>query len=116
MEYLLNAIVVLHFLGLAALIGGFLVQIKSKPRVVNHAMFDGALTQLVTGLILVGMTSALDDFPAPDNAKIAVKLLIVLVIVALVAVNRKKPEITTTVWGLIGGLAILNVVIAVFWH
>ncbi|MDQ1249250.1 MAG: hypothetical protein QG597_3624, partial [Actinomycetota bacterium] len=43
MEFLEHVLVVLHFLGLAALIGGFLVQIKDSPRVVNNAMFHGAL-------------------------------------------------------------------------
>ena len=121
LEYLFNTIVVLHFLGLAALIGGFLVQIKSHPRQIYHAMFDGALTLLVTGLLLVGLLYPLsssdpDEFSTPNNAKIAVKLSIVLIVVVLTAVNRKKPEITTAIWGLIGGLSILNVVIAVFWH
>ena len=121
MGYLFEAIVVLHFLGLAALIGGFLVQIKDSTRVVNMAMFHGALTQFVTGLLLVGLSYPLnasdpEEYGLPDNAKIAVKFVILLVILALVLVNRKKPSIPTGVWGAIGGLAILNVIIAVFWH
>lgn len=117
----MNALVVLHFLGLASLIGGFLVQIKQTPRVVNNAMFHGALTQLVTGVLLVGLTYPLNksnpgEYALPDNAKITVKLIILLIILALILINRKKPQITNGVWGAIGGLAILNVVIAVFWN
>jgi hypothetical protein len=37
------------------------------------------------------------------------------VILGLVLANRKKDQISNAVWGLIGGLAILNVVIAVLW-
>ena len=121
MGILLNVLIVLHFLGLASLIGGFLVQIKSDPRVVNNAMFHGALTQLVTGLLLVGIayplhSSNAEEYPLPDNAKIAVKFVVLLIVFGLILANRKKPSISAGVWGAIGGLAILNVIIAVFWQ
>lgn len=118
MSFVYNILVILHFLGLAALIGGFIVQITSKPRVVNRAMVDGALTQLVTGLLLVGLLYPLHEsqgWALPNNAKIAVKLTILLVVLGLVLANRKKDEISTGIWGLIGGLAIANVAIAVLW-
>ncbi len=113
MSIVFNILVILHFLGLASLIGGFLVQIKTSPREVNMAMFHGALTQLVTGVLLVGLSYPLhksdpEEYGLPDNAKIAVKLL-------FLRANRKKPSITTGVWATIGGLAILNVCIAVVW-
>jgi hypothetical protein len=115
-----NLLVILHFLGLASLIGGFLVQISSSPRVVNNAMLHGALTQLVTGVLLVGLSYPLHDgdpeeWALPDNAKIGVKFVILLVVLGLILANRKKESISTAVWGLIGGLAIANVVIAVLW-
>lgn len=115
MDLVYNLIVILHFIGLASLIGGFLVQIKSSPREVNNAMFHGALTQLVTGLLLVGLAYPMGNGDSIDNAKIAVKLVILLIITALILVNRKKPEISTGIWGAIGGLAIANVAIAVLW-
>jgi hypothetical protein len=117
---LYNLLVILHFLGLAALIGGFVVQISTTPRVVNNAMFHGALTQLVTGVLLVGLRYPLhdsdpDEWALPDNAKIGVKFVILLVVLGLILANRKKESISNAVWGLIGGLAIANVVIAVLW-
>ena len=121
MSFVYNVLVVLHFIGLASLIGGFLVQISTSPRVVNNAMFHGALTQLVTGVLLVGLSYPLHDsdpaeYDLPDNAKIGVKFVILLVILGLILANRKKPQISNAVWGLIGGLAIVNVVIAVMWN
>lgn len=120
MSFIVSCLVVLHFLGLASLIGGFLVQIKTTPRVINNAMFHGILTQLVTGILLVGlaypMHSSDPASPLPDNAKIAVKLLVALVVFLVILVNRKKPSITTATWAAIGGLSILNVIIAVFWQ
>jgi len=113
MEFVENSLLVLHFIGLASLLGGFLVQITSQPRVVNNAMLHGVLTQLVTGLLLVGVLESEDV--EVDQAKVGVKLVVLLVIGALVLLNRGKDAISAAVWGLIGGLTVLNVVIAVFW-
>ena len=120
MEIVEKVLVVLHFLGLASLIGGFLVQMSSSQRGINNAMFHGALTQLVTGVLLVGLRYPLhnadpDEWALPDNAKIGVKFVILLVILGLILANRKKESISNAVWGAIGGLAIANVVIAVLW-
>ena len=113
MELVEKTLVVLHFVGLASLLGGFLVQMSSSPRVVNPAMFHGALTQLVTGLLLVGVLESMDE--TVDNAKIGAKLFVLLVVLGLVVANRKKDAVSTAVWGAIGGLTLLNVVLAVFW-
>ncbi len=120
MSLVYNLLVILHFLGLASLIGGFLVQISTSPRVVNNAMLHGALTQLVTGVLLVGMRYPLhnsdpEQWALPDNAKIGVKFVILLVVLGLILANRKKDAISNAVWAAIGGLAIANVVIAVLW-
>ena len=115
MEFLEHTLVVLHFIGLASLLGGFLVQIKTSPRVVNNAMVHGIITQLVTGVLLVGIAEA-DDADV-DHAKIGVKLA--------VAVDRggarlRQPQARrarrTGAWALIGGLTIANIVVAVFWR
>ena len=58
MQLVYNLLVVLHFIGLASLLGGFLVQMSSPTKVVNPAMLHGALTQLVTGLAMVGMAES----------------------------------------------------------
>lgn len=120
MSFVYDLLVILHFLGLASLIGGFLVQLRTTPRVVNNAMFHGALTQLVTGVLLVGLRYPLhnadpDEWGLPDNAKIAVKFTILLVVLGLILANRRKESISNGVWAAIGGLSIVNVVIAVLW-
>ena len=113
MEILKDVILILHFLGLAAIIGGFLVQTRSAEKSIHAAMLHGAFTQLATGLILVGLNEALDH--GVDNAKIGVKLLITLVVTVLAWVYRKKHPVPTAVWAAVGGLAILNVAVAVLW-
>jgi hypothetical protein len=115
-EIVYDLLVVLHFIGLASLIGGWLVQLRAPQRRVLPAMVHGALTQLVTGVALVGLgesVPALDE--AFDYAKIGTKLVIVLVVTVLVWVNRRKEAIPTGLFLLIGGLSIANVAIAVLW-
>ncbi len=118
MEILHNILVVLHFIGLASLLGGFLVQMKSfktKTAVINPAILHGALTQLVTGLALVGVAEMDADGGPLNYAKIGVKLTVLLVIYALALANRKKSSVATPVIGAIGALTILNIILAVFW-
>lgn len=113
MELLFKAMLVLHFIGIGALLGSFLVQMK-PPRRITPGFLHGALTMLVTGVAMVGLIYPLGG--EPDNAKITVKLGVLLVIFGLVLANRKKEEISTAVWGAIGGLTILNIILAVYWH
>jgi hypothetical protein len=117
MDFVHDVLTFLHFVGFAALFGGFFTQIKTQTPVVNNAMLHGALTQLVTGLLLVGLADGIrdDDFTV-DHAKIGVKLVVVLVITALIWINRKKPAISRGTFFAIGGLTLLNTIVAVFWH
>lgn len=119
MEFVFNLIVILHFVGLALLLGAFLVQVASPEKTVTRWMWDGALTQLVTGVAMVGMISAglLGDEEAEElnHVKIAVKLVIVLVIAVLAFVGKKRPAPQVGLWAAIGLLTLANVAIAVLW-
>ena len=118
-EFVFHLIVVLHFVGLALLLGAFLVQVKSPEKTVTRWMWDGALTQVVTGLIMVGMISSglLGDAEKAElnDTKIGVKLAIVIVIAILAFVGKKRPAPQVGLWATIGLLTLANVVIAVFW-
>ncbi|NCT92512.1 hypothetical protein GXB85_16370 [Cellulomonas sp. APG4] len=111
MDIVRDLMLVLHFVGLASLLGGFLVQMKSRTKRVEAAMFHGALTQLVTGLALVGIAEAGDA--DVNHMKVGLKLVVLVAITALVLVGRRKESVSTGVWGAIGGLTLVNVVIAV---
>ncbi|MFB6726109.1 hypothetical protein ACFCV3_38415 [Kribbella sp. NPDC056345] len=116
MDFLHHVLTFLHLIGFAALFGGFFTQLKTKTPVVNSAMLHGALTQLVTGVLLVGLASGIkdDDFTV-NNTKVGVKLVIVLVITGLLFAYRKKPALTRGTFFAIGGLTVVNTAIAVFW-
>ena len=114
-------LVVLHLVGLSALLGGFLVQIKAlraKTAEILPAIVHGAWTALLTGLLLVGVREwelALDGGYDVDHSKIAIKSVVALIVVVLVMLNRKKKPVSGSILGTIGGLTFLNVVLAVFW-
>lgn len=118
METVYNIVLVLHFVGLALLLGAFLVQVKDPNKTVTRWMWDGALTQLLTGLIMVGMVSggALGDEAKEyvDNTKIGIKLAVVIVIAVLAFIGKKKPAPQVGLWAAIGLLTLANVVVAVF--
>jgi hypothetical protein len=115
-EILRQVLLFIHFLGLASLLGGLLVQMKGPERRILAAILHGALTQLVSGVLLVGVLEGLDDPAHPVNhVKIGVKLLIVLVITVLAWLNRKKPVISNGLFFGLTGLTLVNVAVAVFW-
>ena len=117
METLIGIFVILHFVGLASLLGGVLVQLKDviagKGRIVA-AMFHGALTQLVTGIVLVGLVEANGE--DVNYAKITTKLVVLIIITIMVMMYRKKMSVASWVIWAIGGLTLANVAIAVLWH
>jgi uncharacterized membrane protein len=106
-------LLVLHLIALAAVVVGLLRQIPAETKGVDALIAHGATTQLVTGLLLVGVLEA-DDADV-NHVKIAVKLLVSLAVVGLAHANRRKPSIPTGLfWGLVG-LELVNVVVALAW-
>ncbi len=125
MDVLRSFFLVAHFIGLAAIIGPFLLQARWKGQYAFPVVLGGAITQLVTGLVLVGLTemrAAQLDFEV-DHVKVAVKLVIgiIIVVVALLGFLKQReseggggrellPFFHTA-----GGLALVNTALAVFW-
>ena len=91
MEILKLVLVAAHFLGMAAIVGSFFVHMRRKSDFVLTPLLAGAITQVVTGLALVGLAEATGD--ALIYAKIAVKLtiaVVVLVAAILAVVTQRK--------------------------
>ncbi|MFM2020195.1 MAG: hypothetical protein RL718_776 [Actinomycetota bacterium] len=120
-EIILHSLLVLHFIGLASLLGGFLTQLKAMGKnlaTIVPAMVHGAWTMLITGVLMVGVREwmAVMGWDDPLNhMKIGVKSLVVTLILVLVLHFNKKQTVSAKAFGAIGLLTILNVVLAVFW-
>lgn len=124
----IDIFLILHFIGLAAIIGSYLTVLRA-PRVVP-GMLHGAYLQLVSGLALVGLNEANDaDL---NHTKVGVKLVIAIVITVLAFLGMRKvneegaggageagavatASSTATLAHAIGILALVNVIIAVVW-
>jgi hypothetical protein len=52
-------------------------------------------------------------WPLPDNAKIGIKLLVVIAILVLGFRYKKKESLPSKIWTTLAGLTLLNVAIAV---
>jgi len=116
MEILKGILVVLHILSFAVVFGttlGQLSNLKTGTAKVTNGILHGSLGLLVTGLALVGMIYGLGG--EPNNAKIGAKTLVLVVLIALILMNRKKDTVSGGVLGAIAGLSALNVVLAVLW-
>ncbi|MEY4994512.1 MAG: hypothetical protein RLZ65_361 [Actinomycetota bacterium] len=120
-EILRNSLIVLHFIGFAAVFGAFMTQMKAMGQGVAKvvpAMVHGAWTLLATGILLVGVRewmAVMEWAPELNHMKIGVKSLVLTVLIVLILVNKKKDSVKAPVFGVIGLLAVLNVVLAVFW-
>ena len=115
MAFLKNLILATHFLGLAALIGGWLAM-RFGASTLNLVAW-GARIQLLTGILLVGVVE-MGDLYEPNHMKIGVKLLIALgaVAAAEIAVSKaKKGDLRTTLVNAAGALGVLNVLVAALW-
>lgn len=115
MDFLRHLLLFGHILALAALIGSLLTQWSATLRPVGTVTIWGARLALLFGLLLVGVLEA-DDGVEVNNNKIAVKLVIALIVVALLEANRKKPTLSEALYYTVLGLAVVNVGVAVFWR
>ena len=113
--------IVAHFVGLAAIVGPFLLQARWKGQYGFSVVLGGAITQLITGLVLVGLAEMRDV--DVDYAKITVKLVIAIIIFAaalLGYLRQRKAEggggrELMPYFHTAGGLALVNTALAVFW-
>jgi hypothetical protein len=117
-------VLIIHFIGLAAIIGPFILQRGRTEGFQFGAMLTGAIVQIVTGAALIGLRRG--ESLAVDDAKMAVKLGIAVVVLAVVAIGmvrqrrlRARGADDASVRPLLmtaGIAAIVNVAVAVLWE
>ncbi|HEV8565808.1 MAG TPA: hypothetical protein VGQ92_01785 [Actinoplanes sp.] len=117
MEFLRLLLRYLHLVAFALLFGAWVAQYLTGKLRVNVIMRTGLGTMIGTGLLLaIPFPSGVDL----DYVKLGVKLVIALGIGALfgVATTRERAEkaVTRPLFLSIGGLALVNAAVAVFWR
>ena len=114
MDALQTTLLILHILGLAAILGGSLEQWRTSGKLTTPVTLWGARAQLLTGLALAALVFEADDGADVNQMKIGVKLLIALAVVAVAEMNAKKVTIPNSA-RLIVALTAVNVIVAVAW-
>ena len=115
MDFLYSLIVVTHFLGLAALIGGWIAT-KVGSTALSPVVW-GARVQLLTGILLVGVAEMTSDYEL-NHVKIGVKLVVAIAVVAaaeMANAKAKRGEANPRLVDAAGALGVLNVLVAVLW-
>jgi len=117
MDVVRYLLIAAHLLGMAAIVGGWLA-VLGRPRVLS-SMVWGARAQVVTGFLLWGIleSGAIDDLDDPNRVKLTIKLLVGIAVAGLAESNVKKgDDVDPRLVHVIGGLAVVNVLIAVLWR
>lgn len=118
MDFVYNLLVALHLLGMAAIVGGWLVSRGSGG--VPSVVVWGARAQVVTGLVLVALAeTALKDELTLNHTKIGVKLVLALVVAAMAeigAARARRGESSSTQLDVAGGGAVVAVLVAALWN
>ncbi|MGK5529203.1 hypothetical protein [Streptomyces sp. URMC 129] len=116
MDMLITVFVVLHFIGFLVLLADMALQLPAamdgKARM-RPAMRFGAAGALLTGIVLVALNQA--DDQDLNNVKLAVKLGVVVLVLALIYVKRDEERVPNSLFAAVGALTIGNILIAFLW-
>lgn len=114
MEFVRLLLVFLHLLGMAVLVGTFLVQRRAPAGAPpNPGWLHGAGLQLLTGMTLQLLAPATDaDY---NHMKLGIKLLVLVVIGGLALTFTLRKRSPGWLNPTLAGLVVLNVGLAVFW-
>lgn len=115
MEIVIGSVVVLHLLGMATIVGGWIAYRLGAARALVPLAW-GARAQVLLGLILVGLVEMNQE--ELNYAKIGVKLVVSLAVVAcaeIASVRAKRGEPTGTLINTAFALTLVNVLVAVLW-
>ena len=106
-EILTQVLFYSHLLGFAAFGGGLLAQLTASKRRITGVVVNGVRWQLFSGIAMVGL--AQQDY---NMTVVAIKLGIVIVILAICEALRKKPQISNKVYWLLVVLLIIQTAVA----
>lgn len=115
MEKIFNIALAVHVLSVLGILGLLLSQVQKSPRKLNPGVIHAGLTAFVAGLVMVSIFSDVHPDEALNHVKIGVKALVLIAILALGYTNVKKSVLKNATWGLMLGLTVLNVLIAISW-
>jgi len=126
MDVLRVIVLIAHFIGLALILGGFAMQLGKASGFRFGIVLIGAITQFVTGLLLVGLVEMTDAYDL-NHIKIAVKLgvAVIALVAAILGLLRQRkvdagvidrPKAALPFLHIAGAAALANIIVAVAWR
>ena len=118
MEILNEVLLVLHIVGVGALLSGFFYQMRDwgKGMKVNAGIIHGAWLMLVTGFAMNGIISSLHNGEEVNNIVLGLKSIVITAIF-FIAYSFNKKEVTPKwVVPTIALLTTVNIAFAVLGH
>ncbi|HEX6955046.1 MAG TPA: Fe-S protein [Agromyces sp.] len=117
MEILRGIVLLVHLVGFAVLFGAWVVELANGKRGITRVMQWGLAIAAVAGLALAAPWGIEYDL---NYAKIATKLVILVIIGALLGIGagrqRKSGSVPPAIFWPIGILTLANAAIAVLWR
>jgi uncharacterized membrane protein len=115
MDILNDSMLVLHLIGVGALLSGFFYQLKDikTGMKVNAGIIHGAWLMLITGFTMAGLIPAIGE-ETINNVVLGIKSVIITAIFFIAYAFNKKEVTPKWVVPGIAGLTVLNIVLAVF--
>ena len=113
MKLFYELLVALHVVGVIAIAYGFFKELHAGTRGINPAMLHGASTQVLTGILMVGLRESGQILGEEDlnMSKIGIKLLVALAILAACVIGKRASD-SKKFWAIVGALTLVNVVVA----
>ncbi|MDV3221356.1 hypothetical protein [Intrasporangium sp.] len=117
MDFLYDLVVALHLLGMAVIVGGWVVA-RGADRF-PAAIVWAARAQLLLGIAIVGLAEAMkEEGESLNYAKITVKIILSLVVVAMAEIGNartRRGESARTQLDAAGGAGLLAALVAALW-
>jgi hypothetical protein len=115
MEKIFNIALAVHIISILGILGLLLSQVQKSPRKLKTGVIHAGLTAFVAGIVMVSVFTDANPGEELNHFKIGIKSLVLVGILFLGYRDAKKEFIKNWVWGLMLGLTVLNVIIAVGW-
>ena len=98
----------LHMVGILAIAHGFFSQMSKPVKGIHSTMLYGVLAQVVTGFAMAGANKGEEI----SSSWVSMKLSVAAVALVIAFIGRRATGNTTKYWAAVGGLTLLNIVLA----
>ena len=115
MKITMQIAVILHLIGVGALLSGFFYQLRDwgTGMKVNAGILHGAWLMLVTGFALAALVPMVEETQQINNWVLGAKSIVITVIFFIAYGHQKKEKTAKWVVPSIAGLTVLNICLAV---